>query len=68
MDELPAEALAALDAAAGIVDRMVADGVEIHFAARRFGRRCQLRATLRDEQGSPLQELTLLEALQRLSA
>lgn len=68
MEDVPAEALDALDAAAGIVEALIDDGLEIRFTRPRFGRGRCVRATLRDEQGSPLGELTLLEALRRLSA
>jgi hypothetical protein len=69
MEPVPTEALAALDAAAGAVERLAAQGLEVHFSRPRFGRgRCPVRAQLRDEQSNTLEELSLLEAIELLSA
>ena len=69
METVPAEALAALDAAAGAVDRLLEAGTELHFIQSRFSRsERRVRVVMRDAEGSTLTELELVEALELLSA
>jgi hypothetical protein len=68
METVPAEALAALDAAAANIEALDEAGAQMHFIRSRFGRTRNVRILLRDEQGRTIGELGLMEALDLLSA